>query len=296
MACKRRLDGSVVESAQEIGCRRPEVVADVEDVGVDWRACVGQRCLVTSSGISSAFSCVPRRALQDVDGGLRGRFGASSLRSRRTSLLSYDIFVSDGAAFADVVVPGWVYHCLGVARDLAHGMPALVQLAGAVLSSRLHSWMASVLVPVSLFFIAALPREHSLDPSHAAHLIRQKAMDRRSCGGMAQVDDGTYCDTFGVVRIVRCMCRAGLPFGLASASLRARMLPRVELRVCCVGGAIPVEFVRRAWGFVTGIRLAGALGRWPTEMAARTALDPQPRAGCAAGSAERANTFGGHSH
>lgn len=44
-------------------------------------------------------------------------------------------------------------------------------------------------------------------------------------------------------------------------------------------------------GALTGTPLAGALGRWPTEMAARAALGRQLRAGRAAECAERANAF-----
>lgn len=59
----------------------------------------------------------------------------------------------------------------------------VVQLVDAVVSSRLHSWIASVLVPGGWLCVAALMGTEVLDVSHSAHLIIEKAMDRRNFGG-----------------------------------------------------------------------------------------------------------------
>lgn len=75
---------------------------------------------------------------------------------------------------------------LGVAHDVAHACTVAARGCGLVVA--LAKLGRAALVPDGRVCVAAVPGMQVLDITHVAQFIMEKAMDRRSCGGMAQAD------------------------------------------------------------------------------------------------------------
>lgn len=162
-------------------------------------------------------------------------------------------------------------------------MRPIVQLLDVLLSARLQQFITSVLPPEPRLCVGAVPGSQVLDITHSFQLLWERFADDRSTGGLAQGDIATYYDTIGVLRIARDPRTAGLDRGIVQAVVLMQMCAPIRLSVVGVPACGALQIPRRTWGSLTGTRVAGALGRWPTETTARELLAAQPAAGVRVG-------------
>lgn len=153
------------------------------------------------------------------------------------------------------------------------------QLLDVVLSAQLQQFVSSVLPPGPRLCVGAVPGSQVLDIAASFQMIRGRFLGDRSTGGLAQGDVATYYDTLGVLRIARALQGAGLDLGVARAVVLMQMCTPVDLSVVGLPACGALRDPRRTWGSLTGVRVAGALGRWPTETTAWEVLAARPVAG-----------------
>ena len=148
-------------------------------------------------------------------------------------------------------------------EDLRAILPltAALQVADAIISSRLNTWIDSKLPTPAGAFVAARPRTQATEVMLGCHLVMEKALDNRSQGCLAQADVASHYDTLCSVRITRWLLKSGCEPSLAIAALRFQLLPEVILQ----SGSMQCCIQNRSCGSLTGSRTAGAWGRIPVE-------------------------------
>lgn len=140
-------------------------------------------------------------------------------------------------------------------------MPALMQIADVILSSRSNTFTDRVLLTPGSCFVGARPRTQAAEIAQSLHLFIDRSLDDFSSGGIAQTDIETFFVTISCVGVVRWFLSNRFDPGCAAAALSIQMLPLANLN----SGAMAVEIKNRSGGGLTGSRVAGALGRIPVE-------------------------------
>lgn len=106
-------------------------------------------------------------------------------------------------------------------------------------------------------------------------MLIEKGMDSHSLGAVGQCDLEKYYDSIPCLRVLHWAVAHGLSPIDAACMLRHQMLCTVVLR-CTLGEAV-IE--KRASGALTGLRLAGQMGRIPVEEALLQCLSNNRRRG-----------------
>lgn len=118
-----------------------------------------------------------------------------------------------------------------------------------------------------------------MDIAHSLLMLWERFLDDRSLGGLAQGDAACYYDSLGVLRIARALAEQGLDGGMCRAVVLMQLVTPVEVGVIGLPACGSLRVARRTWGSLTGTRVAGALGRWPTETTARDLIAERREAG-----------------
>lgn len=158
-------------------------------------------------------------------------------------------------------------------------MPPIMQVLDVLLAHRLQRFISESLPPEPRLCVGAIPGTQVLDIAHSLQMLVERFLDSRSEGGVAQGDVACYYDSLGVLRIFRAPVAAGLDIGLGLAVVLMQLVTPIALSVVGLPACGPQQLQRRTWGSLTGVRVAGALGRWPTRTTAREALAERPGAG-----------------
>ena len=142
-------------------------------------------------------------------------------------------------------------------------LPAQLSILDALLANRVHRFMASECPLPYAAFAGAVPKTQVLDITFALTMLSEKALDCHSQGAAAQFDIAQFYDNMDVLRSCEWLLDKGLPGPVCAALLRVQWLPSLAIRA----GAACIKVPRRAFGAITGSRVAGALGRVPVEAA-----------------------------
>ena len=224
--------------------------------------------------ITIAFRRVARRSLKDVHGvaveALRCIFEANS----SFFALVLEAYMTSTVEVQNTKIVGKVQgkmtskpH-LGQVRAIMP-LPALHALADVLLANRLRQFCETHFPPNPSIHIGAVPNTQVMDIAHATQTVIEKGLDRFSKAAVSQSDIAAYYDNLPVFNIAASLHAAGAAPALTGALLRHQMLPQVVLETA--GHQEPVP--RRTHGSLTGSRVAGALGRWPVELAAREVVN-----------------------
>lgn len=118
--------------------------------------------------------------------------------------------------------------------------------------SQIRSWLPS-----------CMPRliGTSSDIAHGSGPVIEKGLDQRGGTAVAQLGIQTFYDSAPTVRCCRWLESRGVSPALCAAVARHQL--GLVVRVCCAGATSGMQC--RAWGFLTGSRTAGAMGRVPVE-------------------------------
>lgn len=140
-------------------------------------------------------------------------------------------------------------------------LPAWLQIADAMMATKLHKWASDEIKLTSASFRCGVPGTQVMDISHGCISAQEKCMGSRSRGAMAQMDVKQYSDSVHIPGILDWAKEWRGPMALLRALLRAQVLPIAKNQHR--GDAITI--VGRFRGTLTGTRGAVALGRISVE-------------------------------
>lgn len=81
-------------------------------------------------------------------------------------------------------------------------LPAWLQIADAIMATKLNKWVGEEIKLASISFRCGVPGTQVMDISHGCILAQEKFMDSRSRGATAQMDVKQYYDSVHIRRIL----------------------------------------------------------------------------------------------
>ena len=224
----------------------------------------GRQVALDDCDIRNAFGRIDRRSLYDQEGicvdlwrlAFEARPTAFAAMSSRTLASTTAMMRMQLAARA--MGKGTSSPAPGEVRVIIP-LSSLMQFFDAFLACRLDASMVHLVDQPRGVFIGGVPRTQGLDIALGLQTVMEKALDKRSEGGIAQADIAQYYDSLPVIKVARWLEAQGACHAFVAALVRHQMLPQLHLRI----GPSSVLLARRTSGSLTGSRVAGALARVP---------------------------------